>query len=104
MKSRSPSGLVLLPDEHPELFTFFCIYSISSRIAGLPTVPILKIEECQWADFLHRYRYVKPSPLAESFLFLGIKDQELHLDAWDITRIVFLGSRKTIGLLSHRQP
>ena len=25
---------------------------------------------------------------------LGIKDQELHLDAWDITRIVFLGSRK----------
>ena len=54
----------------------------------------MKIEECQWADFLHRYRYVKPSPLAESFLFLGIKDQELHLDAWDTTRIVFLGSRK----------
>ena len=62
---------------------------------GMPIhVTILKIEECQWADFLHRYRYVKPSPLAESFLFLGIKDRELHLDAWDITRIVFLGSRK----------
>ena len=63
------SVLVLLPDAHPELFTF-CIYSLSSRIAGLPPVPILKIEECQWADFLHRYRYVKPSPLAESIFSL----------------------------------